>query len=457
MTNCPPVARPVSRLAGERGSMLLTAMLFAVGIAMVLGSYLALSRTSLKVAHRTFFANDAANLAEAGLEEALYCFNLMEAGTAAATAWSGWTFSGANAMRTLTPFNRDQNAIGVTKIYVKGYDGSDAAPYVISQAVVTPFDGGAPIIKTVHLVIRRTAASTPHGLVALNGLTLSGSTFVDSYISNPTSSPTGPWLVYSTAIDRSNASVAVLGGTVSIGSGQIKGNLYLAAGVAAPSAGDVTGTITTNYTVSVPFPTYPTAAGVSQSYNLGSTIPLILPRVGDVAASDGRYYYFCANTSIRSVAITANRDVTIVGTSNVGMPVTALTPVSVPTTSSLHVYMTGAFSLTGSAINASGYAGDVRIYTTTASNCTVGNTSQLVAWFQAPNAAFSASGNSSANRLSGFFLARTITVSQQQDIHCDESLLGVATTPAYDVTRWLDFQSAADKATVSGLTGGYLR
>ncbi len=53
------------RLPGERGSMLLTAMLFSIGIALVLGSYLALSLTSLKVAHRTYFANDAANLAEA--------------------------------------------------------------------------------------------------------------------------------------------------------------------------------------------------------------------------------------------------------------------------------------------------------------------------------------------------------------------------------------------------------
>lgn len=453
----PSVPPSDRRHASERGSMLLTAMLFAVGIAMVLGSYLALSRTYLKVAHRTFFANDASNLAEAGLEEALYCFNLMATGTAPATAWSGWTISGANAMRTLTPFNRDQNAIGVAKVYVKGYDGSDAAPYVVAQATVTPFDGGAPVIKTVHLVIRRNTASTPHGLVAMNGLTLSNSTIVDSYISNPTASPIGPWLVYSTVIGRANASVAVLGGAVSIASGQIRGNLYLGTGVASPPASQVTGTITTNYTTTIPFPTYPTAASVSQSYNLGSTIPTILPRAGDAAASDGRYYYFCANTSIRNLTIAANRNVTIVGTASVGMPVTSGNPVVLPTTSSLYVYMTGAFTISGTGLNALGYAGALRIHTTTTSNCTVGNNSQVVVWFQAPNAAFSASGGNSSNRLCGFFLANTITVSGAQNIHCDESLLAAATTATYDVTRWLDFQSAADRATVSGLTGGYLR
>lgn len=437
--------------------MLLTAMLFATGLALVLGSYLALSRTSLKMAHRTFFANDAANLAEAGAEEALYSFNQMAGGTAPATAWSGWTFSGANAMRTLTPFNRDQNGVGVVKVYVKGYDGSDAAPYVVAQATVTPFDGGAPVSKTVHLMIRQNAGTTAHGLVALNGLTMNNSTYADSYISNPTGSPTGPWLVYSSAIDRSSASVVVLAGSVSIANGQIKGNLYLGSGVTAPLASEVTGTITTDYTATFPFPTYPTAAGVSQSYDLGSSIPTTLPRAGDLPASDGRYYYFCANTSIRKITITANRDVTIVGTASVGMPVTSTNPISLPTTSSLLVYMTGAFTISGTSINASGYAGDLRIYTTTASNCTIGNNSQLVAWFQAPNAALIATGSSTSNRLSGFFLARTVSTASQQHFHYDESLQPATTAASYDVTRWLDFQSAADRATVAGLTGGYLQ
>jgi hypothetical protein len=360
-------------------------------------------------------------------------------------------------MRTLTPLNRDQSAIGLIKIYVSGYDGSVAEPYVVAQATVTPFDGGAPVIKTVHLVLRRNVGSTAHGLVALNGLTMNNSTYADSYISNPSGSPTGPWSVYSSSIDRSNASVVVLGGSVSIASGQIRGNLYLGSGVTAPPASEVTGTITPNYTATFPFPAYPTAAGVSRSYNLASGIPTTLPRAGDLPASDGRYYYFCANTSIRNITITANRDVTIVGTPAVGMPVTSSNPVSLPTTSSLHVYMTGAFTMSGTNINTSGYAGDLRIYTTTAGNCTVGNNSQLVAWFQAPNAALVATGSSTSNRLSGFFLARTITTSNQQHFHYDESLQPPASTASYEVTRWLEFQSAADRALVAGLTGGYLR
>jgi len=132
----PPVDPPsprVRRLSDERGSLLLTAMLFAVGLAIVLGSYLSLSRTTLKLAYRISFAQDATNLAEAGLEEALYCFNLMGSGKSATTVWSDWTLKGADAMRTLPTFNLDQSAIGIVKVYVTDYAGSGGTSKVIAQ------------------------------------------------------------------------------------------------------------------------------------------------------------------------------------------------------------------------------------------------------------------------------------------------------------------------------------
>lgn len=451
----PPVRSAPRRLTGRRGSVLLTAMLFAAGIALVLGSYLTLSRTTLKVAHRTFFANDAANLAEAGLEEALYCFNLMAAGTAPATAWSDWTISNSNAMRTLPPLNRGLNAVGLIKVYVSGYDGSAGAPFVISQATVTPLDGGAPVMKTVHLVLRRNVGVAAHGLVALTQMQLLGSVFVDSFNSNPTYNPTGPWLPYSSGIARSNASVVVLAGSLTMTtSGQIKGNLCLGSGVAAPAAGKVTGTITTDYSAAFPFPTYPTPSSVSRSYDLVSTIPSTLPRAGDLPAADGRYYYFVRNTTVRNFNVMANRNVTIVGTASVGMT----TGITLPTTSTLHVYMTGTLVMGNNAThNLGGWAGALRIYTTTASNCTLGNNARLVAWFHAPYAELRITGTGTNSMIMGYYVANRIYASGSHDIHYDESLQPSASAASYTVTRWLDFQSAGDRAMVAGLTGNYLR
>lgn len=450
----PTVPPDLRRRPGARGSMLITAMLFAIGIAIVLGTYLNLSRTALKVAHRTFFANDAANLAEAGVEEALYSFNLMSAGTATATAWSGWTISGVNAMKTLPTFNRDQNALGIVKVYVSGYDGSDASPYIMAQAVVTPFDGGKPVTRTVQLMLRRHPGTFGVGLIALNGLTMNNTTIADSYVSNPTSSPTGPWSAYPAAGARSNAAVVVLAGPCTINT-QIKGNLYLGAGVTAPPASKVTGAIITGvsavgYTLTVP--ANPAATEISQSYNLAATMPAALPRATDLPAADGRYYYF-TTASLRSCSIAANRNVTIVST--LGMPLTSTTLITLPITSTLHVYLAGAFTMgANTPLNALGYAGALRIYTSTATACTVGDNCQLVAWVHAPNAAFTATGSDARNRLSGYFIAKTITVSNVQNLHYDESLPVNAT---FEMTRYLDFQSAADRATVAALSGGYLQ
>ena len=464
----PSVTASRRRLASERGSMLLTAMLFATGIALVLGSYLALSRTTLKVAHRTFFANDAANLAEAGLEEALYCFNQMAGGTAAGTAWTGWTISGTNAMRTLAPFNRDQNAVGVTKVYVKGYDGSDAAPYVIAQATVTPFDGAAPVTKTVQMKIRRNI-SVAGSLVALNGLSLNGRSNIDSFNSNPTNSATGPWATYAASTPTANASVVALAGSLTFSSVTVGGNLYLGSGVTPPAAATYTGTLTTNYTASFPLPAYPTAASVSRSYNLGSTIPLILPVSGHMPASDGRYYYFCSNATIGTVTITAGTNVTITGANtNMGPGLT------IPSGSSCYVYMDGALTLSSngngnngngnngngsSTLNNSAWAGALQIYTSTSGTCVcdIASTGQMLACLYAPNASLVASGAGSGGMMIGRYVANTITVSGKLDFHYDQALQPASAGTSYAVSQWLEFQSAADRGTVSGLTGGYLR
>ncbi len=438
------------RPAGARGSMLLTAMLIATGLAIVLGSYLALSRTTLKVAHRSYFANDASNLTEAGLEEALYRFNLMGTGTAAATAWTGWTFSGSNAMFTLPTFNRDQNAIGVVKVYVIGYDGTKPAPVIISQAVITPFDGGAPVVKTVQLTVN--FDFTPHyGLVALSGLTLNNTAYADSFNSNPSKSPTGPWAAYPGAGATSRNTTVVLAGSVTVASGVVKGDLKLGAAVATPPASDYTGTVTTGYSAAFPLPVYPTAGSVSQSYNLAATIPATLPRAGDLAAADGRYYYFCAGATIGIVNITAGKNVTIVGTTT-GMS----TGLTIGSLGSCIIYMDKPVVLAASkTINDTNWAGALQIYTTTAVASTFANNSRITACLYAPSAPLTTVGAGASGTLTGYFVAKTITASNVRAFHFDEALLSTDNT--WRPVGWLELQSAADRAAVAGRTGSYLR
>jgi len=459
LTPAPIPSAPEHRLHSQRGSLLVVALLFAAAISLALAGYLALARTTLKVAHRSYFVNDAANLAEAGLEEALYSFNLMATGTAKTDAWANWTFSGSDAMRTLAPFNRDQNAVAVVKVFVRGYDGTNPAPYAISQATITPFDGSRPIVKTLQISLAG-GGHAVFGVAAINGLNLKGTTSANSFNSNPSNSPTGPWLAYSDSIANSNTAVTVLGGSIAIASGKIGGDLYLASGVAAPPASQVTGILATNFTLSFPLPVYPTAAGVSQSYNLGSSIPAILPAPGHQPASDGRYYYFVKNATISALQISAGRDVTIVGTG------TNMTEgLSIQGTSSCYIYMDGTVTISkASGINNSSWAGALRIFTTTTGTCTMDNSSSIVACLYAPNATLSAKGGGSSGMLVGYFVARSIVTTGHMDFHFDEALhhYNEGTNPMSSSTTWkprlwLDLQSAADRATVAGLTGNFMQ
>ncbi len=86
----------VSSHQSQRGSVLITALVFAIIIAVALGSYMQTTTGSLKLSHRTFFANAANNLAEAGTEEAVWSFNQLGNSTDATVvtnAWSGWNIS----------------------------------------------------------------------------------------------------------------------------------------------------------------------------------------------------------------------------------------------------------------------------------------------------------------------------------------------------------------------------
>jgi hypothetical protein len=437
-----------ARITSRRGSVLITALLLAIIIAVGLGAYLSLSRTSLKLSQRTFFGNDALNLAEAGLEEAIYSFNQMGAGSTG--AWTSWTISGPNAMRTLPPFDRAQNGVGIVKVFVRGYDGSNATPLVISQATITPFDGGAPVTKTLQYALKNNTGYSMNGIVALNGLTIKGQGIADSFDSNPTENPNGPWLPYSSAIARANTRVIVPAGTLTLGNGKVFGNLLIGPAVAVPPASQVTGFIQTNFNGTFKMPAPPTAAAVSQSYNLGAAIPAVLPAAGHLPAADGNYYYFCTGATVSNTTVPTGKNVVIVGTAT-GMG----SGLTLQGTASCIIYIDGPVSCTG-VINNGSWAGALRIFTTTSAACTIGNNGQIIACLYAPNAQLTASGGGNSGMLVGYFLAKTITTTGHMDFHYDEALQPLSDGNPWELTQWLDLQTAADRASVSTVTNNFL-
>ena len=435
----------------ERGGVLLTALLFATALAIGLAGYIALARQTMIAAQRTFHSRDALGLAESGLEEAIDCFRQMDAGLAAATAWADWTLNGSTARRTFAPLDRDGRALATLKVYVTGYDGSSTTPLVISQATLVPFDGSAPISRVVELSLDKQSYFL-RGVVAREGLTFTGQAAADSYNSNPTGSPTGPWAAYPGTGASANTRVIVATGSISLtGQARIDGDLMLGPTVSPPAASRVSGTISQDFSGTFPMPAYPAAGSVSRSYTLGSSIPGTLPVSGHEPASDGAYYYFCDATTIRDVTISAGRNVRIVGTN------TSLSSgIGLQSGATLRVYMDGVVTIGNSALTNSNWAGAMQIFTTTSDNCSIGGNGSIYACLYAPNAALSCTGGGSSGMLVGSFVARTITATGGMKLHYDEALQLPGAGSPFTITRWYERRSQADRAALGSLTGDFL-
>ncbi|MEO7412345.1 MAG: hypothetical protein ABIZ81_03220 [Opitutaceae bacterium] len=170
----------------QRGGVLITALIFAIIIVVALVSSISLSTQSLKLAHRTFFADAANNLAETGLEEAVWSFNKMGVSTDStyiASCWSGWTLG---------------NTIADTYLSGTG-DGYSSVPTVTFSGGGGSGAAGTATLVTSYTTDISTGATIAH--VGVAGLTLTNAG--SGYTSAPTITLSGGgYSLQATAVAR---------------------------------------------------------------------------------------------------------------------------------------------------------------------------------------------------------------------------------------------------------------
>ncbi len=120
----------------SRGSVLIVALLLASIIGVSLVSYIKLCTNSLKLAQRTMFATTAANLVEAGLEQAVWSFNQM--GRGSTTAWSAWNTPVTTKAAGVTMISGGSGYTSTPTVTFSGGGGSGAtATAIVTSGVVT--------------------------------------------------------------------------------------------------------------------------------------------------------------------------------------------------------------------------------------------------------------------------------------------------------------------------------
>jgi len=485
---------PASRLRRPRGSLLITALLLAAVIGISLASYLQLGRTSLTISNRALYHNAAINLAENGLEEAMYSIN-----KAIADPTYGWTYwsndgSGAasNAWREWTGTTFDQNSTGAVRVYVYNYKGS-VAPKIVTRAAITL--GGAasaPIEKWIEVTLRKTSKFS-NGLVAKNSIVFNGTnTSVDSWNSDPDKNPATAAVPFSAGVRRDNGSV----GSISVGVDAVMVKQADIWGFVATGGMDPTATVGTGGSIlgagSVyDAATWPAAnvdparvstdfaasfdpvAAPAKAYIAIGTInnDTVLPRPADVAASladaDGNYYYSSAAIDLTNEYLRVTGKVVLkLTTTGTAIDVGGGTgEITVATGASLAVYAEGDIKIAGQGVaNGSDANGDGTVSnaeaaqpvnfqiwgtkTTGVQDIKIAGKGTLSGVIYAPQGTVTINGN---GHVSGSVVANNITLTGNAAFHYDESLGDFGGGNPFRIAKWKELTSAADRAAYAAV------
>ena len=462
----------------NRGSVLIVALLLCTMIGISLVSYNKLAQTALSSALRSVLSLTTVNVAEMGIEQAMASFYQISIGTAAATAWSGWTLDASTneARRTFptdsTYFDLGANARAQVKVYVQYYTGT-GTPIIVAKAIVQPATGPA-VLKYLKLTLSQRSL-WGYGLVGRQWVHMNSNATADSWISDTDSNSSTAGVAYAAGLRRDNASVGTVSaangalaldsnasiyGTANTGGGSVTTNsnvrIYGATSPASPKVD--TSRIHTDFTCTFPTTTVPTGDvvnTVSSSWAGGTSgSPQTIPRAGDRAASDGKYYYtFGSGVNINmdsNKVISITQPVVFIFPSHAGVQsihTSSNANINVTTGKTVEIYTNGNISLdSNNSINIGNDASKLNIYGTNSTSQTfvLSSNVSIYGTIYAPNASFQIDSNC---KLYGAVIANTIQMDSNAAFHYDESLSSSGSGSGFRVTEWTELQSAAERTT----------
>ena len=181
----------------SRGSVTLVSLCLLTTLGIAVGSYLALSSRSAQFSNRFLQRERAQQLAQVGLEEALWALNQNTWNGSGPQGTTAWTISGANRMATLTYALENPAATGRVALVVANYASTGPAwPTVTSNATVT-LAGGEVFTKSVQATTGPAPLFTNAIASAESYVSFIAAGTVDSWNSDPDNNSATPAVAYS--------------------------------------------------------------------------------------------------------------------------------------------------------------------------------------------------------------------------------------------------------------------
>lgn len=458
-------------------------MILSAVIAIALTTYLRLTKSSLTISNRALYNNAAMNLAENGLEEAMYSINKKVADDSYdwAANWNiDGTASNSSAWRKLPVNQFDQNATGFARVYVFNYVGV-VAPRVVARSTITlGSDSSRPIEKWVEVILSK-ASKFANGLVAKETITFNGNNAtVDSWNSDPDNNPGTPAIDYSDTTKRDNGtvgSISVAVGSIGVNNADIFG--YAATGGAAVTVGaqgkvgpfnTPSGTIAEGHTSTDFSASFDPVTAPVASY-AGTTIPnndpFVIPDqvVGATMATDGKYYISAYDCDIKKAVTIAPGKKVVLRLTSTGQAIKLTggsAAINVGTGAALEIYTEGDIDIAGQGVMNGGTTDDTcgqpinfQIWGTAVApdtqNIAVSGNGVYSGIIYAPQGHVTMNGGGNSGNVSGSIVANDITLNGSVKFHYDESLGNLGTGNPYRVQQWVELTTEAQRAAYAGV------
>ena len=445
-------------------------MILSAIISISLVSYLTLGRTGMEISNRALYNNGAMNLAENGLEQAVYAVNKKQ--TDSTYSFTGWTAEGTTDYhQAWQNISLGAGATGEVRAYIYNY--SSAAPKIVAHATVTLSGASSKTLEKWIEVRMRKTSKFSNGLVAKDAISFSGNNAsVNSWNSQP--DPAAAAVAYSAAVQRDNGSVgsiSVAVNSVGVNNADIWG--YASTGGALPNVGangvvgpfgTTSGTmdmthVSTDFSASFDNVTAPIAT--YKAYGGAITNTESLPRAGDPVSADGYYYIEADSINFNNKTLTITNKVVLKLTNTI----TAIGigggsgALNIDTGAKLVIYTAGDISIAGNGVMNGGTTAatanqpaSCQIYgtkTTLVQDIKIAGNGALSAVIYAPFGSVKINGNGDVG---GSVVANDITVVGNAAFHYDESLANFGGNNPYRVSKWQELTTSTQRAAYSSVS-----
>lgn len=423
---------PRVRFSDKRGGVLLTAIILSVVSVITITSFLKLARHELNLSNLQFYSNETLNLAEAGLEEALYSMNSHD--------WREWVLTDQSATLSIKNLQIGLASAGDIQVLVEDRRGN---PTITAEGRVHGKSSLA-ISKQVRITLRKRSYFA-NGITARESIVFSGgNAHVDSYLSSG-----GP---YTSARRRDRgtvASVSVTSDAITLGNGHVWGYVFTGGedpnvrqgtilgenspsgitidanriardfsaefpmaidpprGIASAHYGSITSTLTLG-TPGAEFPTVVTVGNIKMTDDLNIVGPVILIVDGDISFSGS-------------------------GGLNIGF-----SPEN-SENASLRVYAYQDFSISGKGMgNLTRLPANLAIFGMNAAhqNFDLGGNARWEAAVYAPNADLKLNGGGNEGHMSGAVVGKNIVINGGSKFHYDEDLIDFTDAFGFAMSTW---------------------